>query len=577
MTVPATDWILNRPPSKRLPLYTRSNAGEVMGLPVSPLGWTLIWEAAFEPGTADGYVSFGAFTPEEMSEQSGSYGMFGGYFYLNLSAIQIVSERLPNLSAAEITAAFDPHPDMPPFEPQGWHKNAQCMAQLETFADQIATSKLPSSLNMLHENALQLRKNRPDFAGMSDKRILAHIRSILPAIRRNGELHVTIGQGGMIATVNLQKLLYRLNRLEDMVRLNSGIGGVESGEIARHLWRLSRMVRRSDALRKAFQGDLTNVLARIDDPEFLRSFEEFIQMHGSRSTNEWDLIADTFETDPVLALAQIEVMARQDDHADPVVANDRNAKMRADLIKQVLAGLPDNATTNEFTQATDALAAWFAGRERSKNLNIRTVHEVRMCVRELARRALEAGALENPIHIFMLLEVELDDFVAQPSAFRGTLADRYQTFVELHDKEPPFVVYGSVPPVATWPKREQAKAVVAKPGDVLTGMGCSPGKTTGIARVVLDAGDPSMLEPGDILITPTTNPSWTPLFLAAGAVITEFGLFNSHASIVCRELGIPCVASVPNATRTIPDGATIVVNGDAGRVEILSVPIAIAV
>ena len=99
--------------------------------------------------------------------------------------------------------------------------------------------------------------------------------------------------------------------------------------------------------------------------------------------------------------------------------------------------------------------------------------------------------------------------------------------------------------------------------------GCT-GQAEGIARVLLDSNDPGALEPGDILVAPLTDPSWTPLFVPAGAVVVDVGAPLSHAIIVSRELGIPCVVSATDATRRIPDGARISVNGDTGLVTILS-------
>jgi len=78
------------------------------------------------------------------------------------------------------------------------------------------------------------------------------------------------------------------------------------------------------------------------------------------------------------------------------------------------------------------------------------------------------------------------------------------------------------------------------------------------------------VEPGDIMIAPTTDPSWTPLFLAAGGVVVNVGAVASHAAIVCRELGVPCAVSVVDATSRIPDGATISIDGSTGTVTILS-------
>ena len=109
-------------------------------------------------------------------------------------------------------------------------------------------------------------------------------------------------------------------------------------------------------------------------------------------------------------------------------------------------------------------------------------------------------------------------------------------------------------------------------GDVLTGAACSAGVYTGKARIILDPFDPSGLDADDILVTLNTDPSWTPLFLAAGAVVVNLGAVGSHASIVSRELGIPCVASVTDATYRIPDGATITVDGAAGTITIVALP-----
>jgi rifampicin phosphotransferase len=93
-----------------------------------------------------------------------------------------------------------------------------------------------------------------------------------------------------------------------------------------------------------------------------------------------------------------------------------------------------------------------------------------------------------------------------------------------------------------------------------------PGTVTGVARVILDPADPMALEPGEILIAPFTDPAWTPLFVPAAGVVVNVGAQVSHAIIVSRELGIPCVVSVTGATDVIRDGAMITVDGDAGTV-----------
>jgi pyruvate,water dikinase len=92
------------------------------------------------------------------------------------------------------------------------------------------------------------------------------------------------------------------------------------------------------------------------------------------------------------------------------------------------------------------------------------------------------------------------------------------------------------------------------------------------ARVILDPTDPGALGPGDVLVAPSTDPAWTPLFMPAAAVVVNVGGQISHSIIVCRELGLPCVVSATDATRRIPDGAVIEVDGSNGTVTVLSLP-----
>lgn len=101
---------------------------------------------------------------------------------------------------------------------------------------------------------------------------------------------------------------------------------------------------------------------------------------------------------------------------------------------------------------------------------------------------------------------------------------------------------------------------------VLTGTPGSRGTATGLARVVRGPEDFGRVGPGDILICPWTDPGWTPLLRIAGGVVTETGGALSHAAIVARELHIPAVLGVPEATTTVPDAAIIVVDGSAGTV-----------
>jgi pyruvate,water dikinase len=110
-----------------------------------------------------------------------------------------------------------------------------------------------------------------------------------------------------------------------------------------------------------------------------------------------------------------------------------------------------------------------------------------------------------------------------------------------------------------------ASGVAREPGGKLFGVPASAGTVTGIARVVLDPVG-AHLEPGEILVAPSTDPGWTPLFLTAGGLVMEMGGANSHGAVVAREYGIPAVVGVPGATLRIQDGQRIEVRGAEGCV-----------
>ncbi|HLG43032.1 MAG TPA: PEP-utilizing enzyme, partial [Planctomycetota bacterium] len=102
--------------------------------------------------------------------------------------------------------------------------------------------------------------------------------------------------------------------------------------------------------------------------------------------------------------------------------------------------------------------------------------------------------------------------------------------------------------------------------DALRGDAASAGVATGRVRVILDPASNAKLEPGEILVAPHTDPGWTPLFPAAAAIVTEIGGVLSHGAVVARELGVPAVVNVADATKILRDGETITVDGTRGEI-----------
>ncbi|HEX7433196.1 MAG TPA: PEP-utilizing enzyme [Anaerolineaceae bacterium] len=87
-------------------------------------------------------------------------------------------------------------------------------------------------------------------------------------------------------------------------------------------------------------------------------------------------------------------------------------------------------------------------------------------------------------------------------------------------------------------------------------------------RVVLDPRQAGLL-PGEIMVCPGTDPSWTPLFLSAGGLILETGGMMTHGAVVAREYGIPAIVGVDQATRRLVTGQTIQMDGSTGQIVIL--------
>ena len=108
-------------------------------------------------------------------------------------------------------------------------------------------------------------------------------------------------------------------------------------------------------------------------------------------------------------------------------------------------------------------------------------------------------------------------------------------------------------------------------GGLLEGVGVSSGRVRATARVLSSMDEAARLGAGEVLVARVINAAWTPLFHLAGAVVAEVGGLLSHGAIVAREYGLPAVFGVRGAS-SIPDGATVVVDGDAGLITIEETP-----
>jgi pyruvate,water dikinase len=260
--------------------------------------------------------------------------------------------------------------------------------------------------------------------------------------------------------------------------------------------------------------------------------------------------------------------------ADPARHSIGRARERAAATEELLAVVAgDAAVHGQLSVAIAASQAWTPARERTKTNNTRLIHECRMPMREFGRRMVERGFFDEIEDFGFVQAEEMDGLIAAPPGdagkWRSVVRERRGKYEKLSAKTPQFVFVGAAASPDSWELRTASSAGRLSVGDALQGMSGCPGVARGRARVILDSSDPSALEPGDILVAPITDPSWTPLFVPAAGVVVDVGAPLSHAIIVSRELGIPCVISATDATRRIRDGALLEVNGSTGVVTVL--------
>ena len=306
---------------------------------------------------------------------------------------------------------------------------------------------------------------------------------------------------------------------------------------------------------------------------FLEQFDTFLFEHGARAQNEYDPYSTSWEVKPRIALAAIDLMRRSDESQAPTNRTGASVVERDRIVADIRAKIADDPeTAGLFEAALQSAQVFLSGRERAKTNVVTVINEMRVALREFGRRLVERGVIDEVGQIFMVTNAELDRVRLHPDTMKAVIAERWETFQSLSDYEPVFIVNGRVPTLSEMTRRGDKGLAQSTVGTVLTGAAGSGGTATGRARVILDAADPAGLEPGDILVAPQTDPSWVPLFVPAAGVVVNVGAMGSHAMIVSRELGVPCVASVADATEIIPDGATITIDGSAGTVTIDALP-----
>ena len=566
--------------SERFPLYTRANVGEVFPDPVTPLtSSTGLWQG--ELGWRDAWERIGAFDASEFPpDQFSQLGVVAGYCYLNASLIRLFGVRAPGLSWQDMDEQFfGALPGVPTYEEQPGDEDLEKTAAIgEVFQWVLSKTRLEDldELTADKKATEDLRAGRPDLTELNNEELFAQFQQLMQEHRKYFCQHIFTTYMATVPVGIISGVAAAVERPDLFMHIIAGIGEVDSAEPSHALWELGRLVRSSSGLTEAFDNGVEGLLDRLgesgeaDARSFLEDFEAFVYSYGSRGPNEWEVRSPTWETRPELALSAIERMRLAPEEAAPKKQHAQRSAQREEAAAQLLAMVEaDPEVHGELSAGIAASMAWLPGRERTKTNNIRLIHEIRVRMRMIGERMVAIGAFDEIEDFGFLEENEYSDLFADPLSMLETIRTRREEYYGLLEREAQFLFHGEADPPETWRRRDDADDDKLEPGNTLQGMPGCPGLAEGRARVILDSNDPTELEPGDILVAPITDPSWTPLFVPAAAVVVDVGAPLSHAIIVSRELGIPCVVSATDATRKIPNGALVQVNGDSGVVTVL--------
>lgn len=290
----------------------------------------------------------------------------------------------------------------------------------------------------------------------------------------------------------------------------------------------------------------------------------FLKEYGFRAIAEIDLGVSRWSESPAHVFTMLANCLRS---ADPEQAADRRfARAAAEAeakINELVERIPRRRRVSAWVArfVLNRARALAGLREFPKYCVVRGFAFMREQLLLVGTELVEGGRLDQPDDI-MFLDLREAHAAVQGKDLRPLVAERRTAYErEVRRRHVPAILLTD----GTDPGAE-ASATPHADG-VLAGMPAAPGIVTGLARVIVDPAG-AHLEPGEILVAPSTDPGWTPLFLTAGGLVTETGGPISHGPTVAREYGIPAVVGVYDATEQIRTGQQITVDGSAGTIRI---------
>jgi pyruvate,water dikinase len=334
----------------------------------------------------------------------------------------------------------------------------------------------------------------------------------------------------------------------------------------------------ADAIRP--HPEVVAFLQRVGDDDFLdelpsikggqaakAAIEAWLDKHGMRGVGEIDFTRPRWRERPSMLVPLILGNVRNFAAGAGELRfaqGLRSARDKETALLERLRALPDGERKAQETKAMiDRLRTFVGYRECPKYFMIDRHFAYKTALMREAERLVEANVLRDRDDVFFLTFHELRDAARTSKVDHERIRTRREAFRAHERLAPPRVLTSDGEMLNGAYRRDDA------PAGALIGLAVSAGTVEGRARVVIDPAKAD-IEPGDILVTPFTDPSWTPLFVAVNGLVTEVGGLMTHGAVIAREYGLPAVVGVADATRLIRDGQRIRVHGTDGYVELLA-------
>jgi phosphohistidine swiveling domain-containing protein len=521
--------------------WSRVNFSEAIQGVQTPLSWTF-WQFAMETAVRRGFGALGVLTRAEVPPPANPDDRISAAFYGlpagNLNTFHRIGQRMPGTDGDRVVQQMFG-------EPRGSVGVAQSAAS-RLGAKLRYPMVLAGTISSAYWHRKRIRSAREGVRTWwrhntveSPPTTIAGAQRLLREAAENfvtiGTMHTTLSLVGQALGEQVELLAEAgFGNRERAAELMTGYGRVDETEVIADLWNLAN-------------GAV--------------AMTKFLARHGYHGPNEGNLPSRVWREDPTpLWLLANRYRSRDAVHPDQVWQ--RQQQVRRNAEREILTKL--NGINKVRARLVLRLAAeYIPVREVGKGGFLHCVDAARCAARIIGNNLAAVGQLADAEDVFFLTYEELvSDAPTRPAeALRGLVLARKADHDYFRSLDVPARWVGNpVPMEASGDLVEEQRTV----GE-LTGIGVCGGEVTGTARVVFDPDDAD-LEEGDILVCPTTDPSWTPLFMLAEALVIDTGGVMSHGAIVARELGVTCVINSQHGTRDIPDGAQITVDGTSGRV-----------